>query len=62
MGSDYWREALLALENQYDPVEKSSTSMMADSKLLLNFEAQSCKASLQMPEYWSSASEKYLIS
>ena len=46
----------------YDPVEKSSTSMMADSKLLLNFDAQSCKASLQMPEYWSSASEIYLIS
>ena len=41
---------------------KSSTSMMTDSKLLLNFDAQSCKASLQMPVYWSSASEIYLIS
>ena len=36
--------------------------MMTDSKLLLNFDAQSCKASLQMPVYWSSASEIYLIS
>ena len=35
--------------------------MMTDSKLLLNFNSQSCKASLQMPVYWSSACEIFFI-